>query len=302
MTSRILQRLNDNKTLIDGALSSLFHVGDTAYQPLFDAVKYSLNSGGKRIRPHLTLEFCRLFGGDEQTAIRFACGVEMVHTYSLIHDDMPCMDDDDLRRGKPTNHKVFGEATAMLAGDALLTHAFEVVADTDFESPVTAVKTVKTVKAVKLLAGCAGIYGMVGGQQMDLLGENNGFDYAAMEKMERLKTGKMIEAACVMGLYAAGHTASDEILADTTEYARCIGLAFQIKDDILDAVGDTAALGKKIGRDEVKKKTTFLSFMSAAEADQRACELTQQAVKAIGKYTGSDVLIETAEFLIGRNN
>ncbi len=271
-----------------------YYTEDEDLKSLLDSERYSLFAGGKRIRPLLTLEFCRMFGGEDEAALPFACAVEMIHTYSLIHDDLPCMDNDDLRRGKPTNHKVFGESTALLAGDALLTGAFEAAASN------TAAGAENSAKAVAYLASCAGRYGMVGGQMMDLEGENRELTLDALIKLHSLKTGALISAAAVLGALAAGVSFGDPCMQDVITYAENIGLAFQIVDDILDQTGDAETLGKNVGVDAEHKKSTFLSFFSVEEAQFYADRLTQEAVNALRKYPDSDALRSLAEWLAKR--
>ena len=216
---------------------------------VLEAMRYSLLAGGKRIRPLLVLEFCRVTGGDEQAALPLAAALEMIHTYSLIHDDLPCMDNDDYRRGRLTNHKVYGESTAVLAGDGLLTAAFETAASTPL--PPSAV-----VRAVSVLSRCAGPYGMVGGQQLDLEGEHKRCTAGEIHEIHRLKTGALISAGCQLGVLAGGGTEAQ--LAAARTYAEGIGMAFQLRDDILDVTGDSAKLGKKTGMDE--KKNTLVKL------------------------------------------
>ena len=203
MTEEILTlALNRNATVTENALRKIY-LPDEDISNLLQSEQYSLFAGGKRIRPTLTLEFCKLFGGEEEAAIPFACAVEMIHTYSLIHDDLPCMDNDDLRRGKPTNHKVYGETMALLAGDSLLTGAFEVAAS----NAVAGAEA--SAMAVAYLAGCAGRYGMIGGQVMDIEGEKQTFTPDRLLKLHSMKTGALINAACVMGALAAGIRVDD---------------------------------------------------------------------------------------------
>ncbi len=285
--------LHRDATLTEAALHQ-YYTEDEDLQVLLDAERYSLFAGGKRIRPALTLEFCRLFGGEEEAALPFACAVEMIHTYSLIHDDLPCMDNDDLRRGKPTNHKVFGESTALLAGDALLTGAFEAAATN------TAAGAENAARAVAYLANCAGRYGMIGGQIMDLEGEGHEMSLDALLKLHSLKTGALISAAAVMGALAANVSFGDPCMQDVITYAENIGLAFQIVDDILDCTGDAATLGKNVGVDAEHKKNTFLSFYTVEEAQFYADRLTAEAVGAIRKYPGSEALCTLAEWLSTR--
>ena len=295
MTDEVLELLmHKDATLTEAALRECYYE-DEDLRPLLDSERYSLFAGGKRIRPMLTLAFCRLFGGDEAAALPFACAVEMIHTYSLIHDDLPCMDDDDLRRGKPTNHKVFGEATALLAGDALLTGAFEMAA-----SNVEAGAEI-CAKAVAYLASSAGRYGMIGGQIMDLEGEKKQLSLDELLKLHSLKTGALISASCVLGALAAGVSFTDRVMEDVVTYAENIGLAFQIVDDILDATGDSALLGKNTGVDAAHQKSTFLTFYSVDEARFYAERLTQTAIDVIKNYPDSDALCSLARWLVGRN-
>ena len=294
MTGEALELLmHRNATVVEAAMQRVYEE-DADLRVLLDSERYSLFAGGKRIRPMLTLEFCKMFGGDEAAALPFACAVEMIHTYSLIHDDLPCMDDDDLRRGKPTNHKVFGEAIALLAGDSLLTGAFELAASN------TAAGAENSARAVAYLAGCAGRYGMIGGQVMDLEGEGREMKLEALLKLHSLKTGALISAACVLGALAAGVRFEDPRMEAVVTYAENIGLAFQIVDDILDRTGDVAVLGKETGMDEEREKTTFLSFYSVDEAQYYADKLTDEAIAAIGEFDDSEILCTLAEWLKDR--
>ncbi len=289
----LMLALNRNATIVENAMRESYSE-DADIASLLDSERYSLFAGGKRIRPALTLEFCKLFGGEECAAIPFACAVEMIHTYSLIHDDLPCMDDDDLRRGKPTNHKVFGETIALLAGDSLLTGAFEIAAsNTEAGADVSAM-------AVAYLANCAGRYGMIGGQVMDIEGEKRKLTLDELLKLHSLKTGALISAACVMGALAAGVRLDDKAMKDVITYAENIGLAFQIVDDILDCTGDEATLGKRVGTDAQHEKNTFMSFYSLEEAQFYADRLTQDAIDAVRKYPESDALCALAEWLAKR--
>lgn len=294
MTGEVLELImHRDATMTEDALRK-YYTEDEDLKSLLDSERYSLFAGGKRIRPMLTLEFCRMFGGEDIAALPFACAVEMIHTYSLIHDDLPCMDNDDMRRGKPTNHKVFGETIALLAGDSLLTGAFEAAASNRAVSAETAMK------AVAYLSGCAGRYGMVGGQIMDLEGEHKKLTLDELLKLHSLKTGALISAAAVMGALAAGVDLTDPCMADVVTYAENIGLAFQIVDDILDATGDSQELGKNVGVDAERNKNTFLSFYSVEEAQYYANRLTEEAVAAIKKYPDSEILVAVAEWLATR--
>ena len=265
---------------------------------LLESRRYSLMAGGKRIRPALTLAFCRLFGGDPEAALPYACALEMIHTYSLIHDDLPCMDDDDLRRGKPTNHRVYGEAMALLAGDALLTDAFALAAENPKQSGAV------NARAVSILSRAAGSRGMVGGQVLDLLGEESEHrpDFDRLLQTHRLKTGALIRAAAALGALAAGVEESDARMRDVLIYAEGIGLVFQIVDDILDVTGDAAELGKNIGSDAQENKTTFLSFLTIEEARAYAERLNAEALSALAPYENNEFLIRLAEHLLARRH
>lgn len=262
--------------------------------PIFEAEAYSLLGGGKRIRPFLVLEFCKLFGGREEAAMPFACALEMIHTYSLIHDDLPCMDDDDYRRGRLTSHKKFGEAMAVLAGDALLTRAFGTAANAEVSPEIC-------LAAVKTLADAAGDEGMIGGQVLDIRGENDEtVTLDGLKRLQALKTGALIRAAARLGCLAAGKSAHSSEAKAADAYAAEIGLAFQIVDDVLDVVGDPSLLGKQTGADTKKHKMTFTHFYSPDEAMAYAKMLTDKAVEAIAPYEGSELLCELARYLSER--
>lgn len=248
---------------------------------VMSSMEYSLAAGGKRIRPLLTLEFAELCGGSMENAMPFACAVEMIHTYSLIHDDLPCMDNDDLRRGKPTNHKVFGEAAALLGGDGLLTLAFETVLS---ERAVKLNGYEKCAKAGRTLAEYAGAAGMIGGQIIDLESENREVTIDRLQIMDEKKTGALIAAACVMGCISAG--ASEEQIQAAKTYAMNIGTAFQIIDDILDVTSDTATLGKPVGSDTENKKSTYVSLLGLDECKKISRELTEKAVECLSAFDG----------------
>jgi len=245
---------------------------------MLDAMAYSLRNGGKRIRPVLTLEFCRVCGGDYKSAIPFALAVEMIHTYSLIHDDLPCMDNDDMRRGKPSSHKVYGEANALLAGDGLLTLAFETVLSADADAD-------KKSKAALELAKAAGVSGMIGGQVMDLANEEKSVTLDGIITAEKLKTGALIKVAAVMGCIAAG--ADNAQLEAAEKYCENIGLAFQIIDDILDVTSNEKMLGKPIGSDSENGKSTFVSLLGLEDSYSFAEKLTANAKASLDIF-GSD--------------
>ncbi len=249
---------------------------------VWEAMRYSLLVGGKRIRPVLTLAFAELCGGSAQQALPFACAVEMVHTYSLIHDDLPCMDDDDLRRGKPTNHKVFGEAMALLAGDGLLTRAFEQALA--FSGPSS-----DAVRGASVLARCAGASGMVGGQCVDLSAQGKEVDLSLLQKMDQGKTVALISAACQMGCIAAG--AGDGQLEAARRYAEGLGMAFQIRDDILDVEGDAKTLGKNVGMDSARDKRNYVSLLGVEEAQRLVESYTDQAISALEAFAGDTAFL-----------
>ncbi len=258
------------------------------------AMRYSLLCGGKRVRPMMTLAFCELCGGKAEDALPFACAVEMVHTYSLIHDDLPCMDNDDLRRGKPTNHKVFGEATALLAGDGLLTKAFEVALSAPLPPEAAA-------RAALILASLAGEEGMVGGQCIDLETQGKEADLNVLQAMDSKKTGALICAACQMGCIAAG--ASEEKLQAAGDYAQNVGMAFQIRDDILDVQGTSEKLGKNVGVDEKNQKRNYVSLLGLEESQRLVERYTSQAVKALECFSAeAEFLTRFAESLAVREH
>lgn len=255
------------------------------------AMKYSLLSGGKRIRPILLLEFYALCGGKGGNALNFAAALEMIHTYSLIHDDLPCMDNDDMRRGRPSCHKAFGEDTALLAGDALLTLAFKTAAETD------GIPADRVLKAIAVLAENAGISGMVGGQVEDLAFEKSGATIDELRGMYLKKTSCLLSAGAVCGSILAG--ADDEELKYAAEYAEKLGLAFQIIDDILDCTSDEKTLGKPIGSDEKNGKTTYVTLLGIDGAKAEAERLSYEALAALCKIKGDNAALRelTADLL-----
>lgn len=274
--------------------NSLMYYLPEAYEgqiEVVDAMRYSLSNGGKRIRPVLTLEFARACGGDRNDAVDLACAIEYVHTYSLIHDDLPCMDNDDMRRGKPSCHKQFGDATALLAGDSLLTHAFEIIGNSELSDD-------KKVMAVSLLAQNSGVSGMIGGQVIDLKFEQGNPSANELVSVYKLKTGALISAACLMGCIAGG--GSDEQFAATSKFAYNLGIAFQIQDDILDIIGDESKLGKPVGSDESNNKTTYVSLVGIDKAKQDVKRLTDNAIHQLDYFENTDFIGELAFSLINR--
>lgn len=258
---------------------------------LFDAMSYSLLAGGKRLRPILTLEFCRLCGSDFHKAVPFGAALEMIHTYSLIHDDLPSMDNDDFRRGRPTNHKVYGEAMAILAGDALLTDAFACVASADL--PADAIS-----KAVSVLANNAGSLGMVGGQVLDISSEERELTEDEVLAIQSRKTGALINAACALGVIAGG--GSEEQLQAACGFAAMLGLAFQIRDDVLDVIGTQEEMGKGVGTDA--KKNTFVRLYGIEKCEELVQKYTAQAIDYLKAFKDTQYLIALAEQLTGRRN
>ena len=266
--------------------------GDPAGQ-VAEAMRYSLLCGGKRVRAVLALAFCELCGGSPARALPFACAVEMVHTYSLIHDDLPCMDDDDLRRGRPANHKVYGEAMALLAGDGLLTLAFETALS--FPDPAGAAQ------GARALAQLAGYRGMVGGQCIDLDSEGGEPALELLQAMDQGKTVALIAAACRMGCIAAG--AGDRELEAAGRYAQGVGMAFQLRDDVLDVQGSAEKLGKNTGMDAARDKRNYVSLLGVEEAQRLVHAYTEEALKALADFPGdSGFLRGFALSLAGRES
>lgn len=260
------------QALINDTLEGYFHESCEQGE-LLEAMRYSLLAGGKRIRPMLVLAFCRACGGDEETALPAASGIEMLHTYSLIHDDLPSMDDDDLRRGRPTCHKVFGETNAILAGDALQAEAF-------FQVLSTPVPAERTAAMARILAEAAGERGMCGGQYLDTCKDESLVDEEDLLLVHSLKTGALLRAACMMGVLCAG--GSEEQLRAAEEYAYHLGIAFQIRDDVLDEISTTEELGKPVGSDAALGKTTYASLYGIEKCARLVEEHTKKCKAALG--------------------
>ncbi len=283
-------RYGEYRAAVEDYLQGLF-TDKPHWADLYDAMRYSLLSGGKRIRPVLTLEFARLAGLDWHAALPVACALELVHTYSLIHDDLPCMDDDDLRRGKPTNHKVYGETLAVLAGDALQPEAFRLIL-TAPELPAD-----RRAACALILAEAAGADGMVAGQVIDTLHAPQ--SEAALQEVHRLKTGAMIAGACKLGAAAAGGCGA--LLAAAEQYGYQLGMAFQIRDDMLDVIGNAAEFGKPIGSDREEEKVTFVDLLGLEACGRRVLECTEDAKAAVAAYDASGFLRALADTLAERN-
>lgn len=281
---------NDLRKIENTLLSYIPDSKDGQYDVAM-AMQYSLSNGGKRIRPVLALEFAKACGGTRDDCLPFACALEYIHTYSLIHDDLPCMDNDDLRRGKPSCHKKFGESTALLAGDALLTHAFEIISGCDLPDD-------KKVTAISLLAQNSGVCGMIGGQVIDLLFEKGNPGIKELLTVYKLKTGALISAACLLGCISAG--ATEEQMNAASKFAYSLGIAFQIQDDILDIIGDEEKLGKPIGSDADNQKTTYVSLTGIEKARQDVKSLTENAIAQLSHFEDSEFIEQLALRLINR--
>ncbi len=287
--------MNDYKTefknYVDTVNARLYELLSDKGDIVCEAMRYSVENGGKRIRPVLVLASCQMCGGDFNDAVDLACALEMIHTYSLIHDDLPCMDNDDMRRGKPSCHIKFGEEYALLAGDALLTYAFEVAAKCNISAE-------KKAKAIACLAESAGFSGMVGGQVIDLQSEGKEISYDTLRKMHSLKTGALIRCAVKLGCICAG--ASEEKTSSLVKYAENIGFAFQAIDDILDVTSSQEVLGKPIGSDEECEKTTYVTLFGVEKAKSIADELTENAINSISDFENNEFLLRLAKELTDR--
>ena len=291
MSDILQKRTEEYRIYIENYLKDFYSQFHTEPQQLlFEAMEYSLLSGGKRLRPIFTLEFCRMCGVDWKMAAPFAAAVEMIQTYSLIHDDLPCMDDDDLRRGRPTNHKVYGEGMAVLAGDALLTDAFLMASTAKLQHPENLSLAIGT------LARNAGSLGMVGGQVLDICSEERVLSEEEVLAIQSRKTGALIKAACVLGVIAAGGTQDQMDAAD--RFAGALGLAFQIRDDMLDVIGNEQELGKAVGTDAVKN--TFVRLYGLEKCEELVQRYTDVALEALNIFHDREYLHELAVQLTSR--
>ena len=289
---------DNTRRVVEESLTSFISGAENSPQKIiFDSMKYSLEAGGKRIRPVLLLETIKMMGGDCSAGIPFACAVEYIHTYSLIHDDLPAMDDDDLRRGKPTNHRVFGEAVAILAGDGLLNSAFEIMSGEILKN-----NCIGSVKAMNVIASCAGVNGMIAGQIVDIESEGRSISYEELRYLHSKKTGALIKASVMAGAYIAG--ANEEELKAVERYSENIGLAFQITDDILDVTGNTSELGKNTGSDIQNDKSTYVSLFGIEKARLLAQDCLKDAVESLGNFDSQRRLFmeELARFVVMRKN
>ena len=288
--------LQEKRERVDRTLDTLLPREKDYPETLHSAMRYSLFAGGKRVRPILALAASEAVKGREEDVLPFAAALELVHTYSLIHDDLPAMDNDDMRRGKATNHKVFGEAIAILAGDALLTHAFKLLSDPGFASP----SQEKRLQMIYEAATASGCMGMVGGQAVDILSEGRKeIDLPTLEYIHTHKTGAMIRASVRIGGIAGG---ADEVqMEDLSDYGERIGLAFQVADDLLDILGDEEAIGKHVGSDLKNEKKTYPAIFGIQESKKRAWELMEAAVDSLSRFDHrADRLREMARFVVER--
>jgi geranylgeranyl diphosphate synthase type II len=289
--------LSQQQQRIEMALDRFLPSLDSYPPRLMDAMRYSVFAGGKRLRPILMLAATEAVGGETEAILPAACAIECVHTYSMIHDDLPAMDDDDLRRGKPTNHVVYGEAMAILAGDALLTHAFELLSRAPLVDRFSASVLLQVHQC---LASASGGFGMIGGQVIDIISEGQEVELATVEYIHRHKTAALIEASVVMGGLLGGGT--DEEVQALRTYGHQIGWAFQIADDILDVEGDAAILGKAVGRDAELAKATYPAIVGVDVSRQRARELMEEGIQALDVLRHDTVwLRQIASYIVSRN-
>ena len=287
--------VNEYRNRIDAALAEYFTLGDEFPQArLAEAMRYSLLAGGKRIRPILVLEFCRIAGGDVEAALPVACAIEMLHTYSLIHDDLPCMDNDALRRGRPTNHVVYGECTAVLAGDTLQAEAFGTILRCDLPAD-------RKAACAEILAGAVGLDGMCGGQYLDMYWEGRKLSEQELTEINSRKTGALLVAACQMGVAAAG---GSRLMLDTAgHFGAALGMAFQIRDDMLDVLSTAEELGKPIGSDSQENKNTYMVLMGEEGCRQTVARLTEFAKNVLGEaFEDTAFLRAMADSLADRKN
>lgn len=286
--------VDEYKSKIENALGKYFLMGEELPQAkLGEAMRYSLMAGGKRIRPMLVLEFCRISGGDVEKALPVACAIEMLHTYSLIHDDLPCMDNDDLRRGRPTNHVVYGECTAVLAGDTLQAEAFGTILRSQLPAE-------RRAQCAEILAGAAGIDGMCGGQYLDMSWEGRKLTEQELTEINSRKTGALLVAACQMGVAAAG---GSQLMMDAAgHFGAAIGMAFQIRDDMLDVLSSDEELGKPVGSDEKENKNTYMVLMGKEGCEKTINKLTEYAKSILSEaFEDTGFLCRLADSMAIRN-
>lgn len=291
-------KLDSYVNIINKTLDCYITVKDSPEKTIYEAMRYSLMAGGKRLRPVLALAVCEMLGGDIDDVIPFACAVEMIHTYSLIHDDLPAMDNDDYRRGRLTNHKVFGEAMAILAGDALLNYAYELMLDFTYKNNQN---LMGKIKAMSVIAKMSGVSGMIGGQVVDLESEGKNITPELLKYMHGCKTGALIKAPVLAAAAICNASKNDTDMLEL--FAQNIGLAFQIKDDILDVEGNMGILGKKTGSDAINNKSTFVSLYGLEDSKKMLVEITEQAVQCMDAFGERGIFLKNlADYLLKREN
>ena len=284
-------RSREYREFVESYLEDIYaKFAEEPQKPLFEAMEYSLLAGGKRLRPIFALDFCRMCGGDWKNAAPFAAAIEMIHTYSLIHDDLPCMDNDDFRRGRPTNHKVYGEGMAVLAGDALLTDAFMLASTAKLPNPGD------MATAIALMAEGAGSLGMVGGQVLDIMSEERELTEQEVLDIQSRKTGRLISIACCLGVLAGGGT--EQQFDAAAQFAAGLGLAFQIRDDMLDVIGTQEEMGKGVGTDAAKN--TFVRLYGLEKCEELVQKYTKYAIDALDAFAENTYMISLAKSLTDR--
>ena len=293
----VKDQLHDYADMTERALERYIPERDCLQKNVILAARHSLTAGGKRLRPALVMEFCRVCGGVPESALPVACAIEMMHTFSLIHDDLPCMDNDDMRRGKPSCHKAFGEANALLAGDALAILPAQVIAEAGLKGTIS---QSAALKIIALLGEQAGIYGMIGGQVIDLMSENTNAPIEVLREMDYKKTACLIKAACELGCISAG--ANDKQIKAASEFGECIGIAFQIQDDILDVTSSDEELGKPVGSDAENSKSTYVSLLGIEKCRELVDELTEKAVNALHGFDGDTKELEEFAYKLAKRN
>ena len=291
------EQLNAHLQAVENALPAFLPAAEGSAAVTAEAMHYACEGGGKRLRPVLVLEWMRLCGGRPQHALPFACALELIHSYSLVHDDLPCMDNSDLRRGKPSAHAAYGETVALLAGDALLNRAFEVCLDPRATASLDAENVLN---AAHTLAVAAGFDGMIGGQTIDLANEGKRIEVELLRELHRKKTGALLVAACQLGAQLAG--ADAKTVETAVEYGTHLGLAFQIIDDVLDATSTPEALGKSVGGDAAHGKNTYLKFYTVPEAEALAARITQDALNSLSGFENNSRLCAIGEYLAVRKS
>ena len=292
----VKEQLEYYAELVEEALNKYLPETECLQKNVILAARHSLNAGGKRIRPALVMEFCRVCGGEPEDALPVACAIEMMHTFSLIHDDLPCMDDDDMRRGKPSCHKAYGEATALLAGDALAMLPYQIIAEAALKKRID---SGAALKIISLLGESAGVFGMIGGQVIDTENEGKQLPVNILLQMYRMKTGALLDFCCRAGCIAAGAGADKQLAAG--DYAQKLGLAFQIIDDILDVTADEKLLGKPVHSDAESGKFTYVTAVGLENARAEAERLTEQALKALDAFQDTRFLRELTDMLLKRD-